>query len=128
MIIKLNGDRFSNLEEFYNEVENQLTRNINFKFGRNLDAFNDILRGGFGVFEFEEPIELIWLNSDKSKADLGFSETIRLLESMIQNCHPANRRSIEKELELAKRLEGENLFDKIVQIIKTHKHIKLTLD
>lgn len=66
----LDSSNFSNLEEFYNEVEKTLTKNLGWRIGRNLDAFNDVLRGGLGAFENDEPIQLIWRNSNKSKHDL----------------------------------------------------------
>lgn len=55
----INGNDFNNLIGFYNEVEKKLTKGLDLKIGRNLDAFNDVLQGGFGTFDYEEPIELI---------------------------------------------------------------------
>ena len=52
--------------------------------GRNLDAFNDVLRGGFEVFEYEENINMTWKNSEKSKKDLG-SMFETLIEIIKQN-------------------------------------------
>ena len=37
--------------------------------GRNLSAFNDVLRGGFGLFEYDEPISIVWNHSAKSRHD-----------------------------------------------------------
>jgi len=53
-------------------------------FGRNLDAFNDVLWGGFGVFNYDESIKLVWEHSAKSKKDLG-ALFDKLLE--IIRCH-----------------------------------------
>ena len=68
--IEINGNNFSNLTEFYDEVERKMTNGLNWKIGRNLDAFEDVLSGGFGVHEVEENYELKWLNSEKNKAEL----------------------------------------------------------
>jgi RNAse (barnase) inhibitor barstar len=68
--IEINGNNFSNLTEFYDEVERKMTNGLNWKIGRNLDAFEDVLSGGFGVQEVEENYELKWLNSKKSKTEL----------------------------------------------------------
>lgn len=70
-VIIIKGNSFSSLEGFYDEVDRVLTKNLNWKTGHTLDAFNDLLRGGFGVHEYEEPIILIWENSHKSKAELN---------------------------------------------------------
>jgi RNAse (barnase) inhibitor barstar len=69
--IIIDGGNFATLSEFYDEVENKLTKGLDWKIGRNLDAFNDVLTGGFGVHDYEEPIRIKWINSVKSKKDLG---------------------------------------------------------
>lgn len=60
--ITINGDNLIDLETFYDEIEKVLTRNLDWQTGRNLNAFNDLLRGGFGVYEYEEPVKLVWTN------------------------------------------------------------------
>ena len=47
-VFTIDGRRFSNMAGFYDEVEQVFTCGLDWKIGRNLDAFNDILRGGFG--------------------------------------------------------------------------------
>jgi len=121
------GNNFVTLADFYYEVERILTKDLDWKIGGNLDAFNDILRGGFGAFEYEEPIDIIWGHSDKSKSDLGYSETIKWLERKLKQCHPSNIPSIKEELIKANNRQGQTLFDIIIEIIKDHKHINLTL-
>lgn len=69
--IYINGNHFYTLEGFYNEIDHVLTKDIEWDTGHNLDAFNDLLRGGFGVFEFGERIKIIWINSQKSKNELN---------------------------------------------------------
>ena len=51
-VFTIDGRRFSNLAGFYDEVERVFTCGLDWKIGRNLDAFNDILRGGFGRHEY----------------------------------------------------------------------------
>jgi RNAse (barnase) inhibitor barstar len=125
--IIIDGNNFSNLEEFYNEVEARLTKGLDWKIGRNLDAYNDVLRGGFGVHAYEEKIRIKWINSAKSKADLGQDETVNYLGEMLTKCHPSNRSSVKKTLEEMKHGNGEILFDTIISITRGHEHIKLVL-
>jgi RNAse (barnase) inhibitor barstar len=96
--IIIDGNNFSTLSEFYDEVENKLTKGLNWKIGRNLDAFNDVLRGGFGVHDDDEPLIVRWVNADKSKKDLGQSKKKKML------------------------------FDIIVDIIRGHGHIELKIE
>ena len=48
----IDGRRFSNMAGFYDEVEQVFICGLDWKIGRNLNAFNDILRGGFGRHEY----------------------------------------------------------------------------
>lgn len=67
----LDGHRFSNMTGFYKEVERIFTFGLDWKIGRNLNAFNDILCGGFGRHEYGQPIHIKWLAYEKSIRDLG---------------------------------------------------------
>ena len=51
--IIINGDNFADLESFYVEIDRVLTKDLDWETGHNLDAFNDLLRGGFGAYEYE---------------------------------------------------------------------------
>jgi RNAse (barnase) inhibitor barstar len=79
----IDGDNFSDLETFYDEVDRVLTKDINVKTGHNLDAFNDILCGDFGVFSYNETLKLIWTNFTKSRKNLG-DELISVLTGIIR--------------------------------------------
>lgn len=78
--ITINGNNFSDLDSFYDEIEKVLILDLTFKMGRNLDAFHDVLRGGFRVVEYEEPYTLIWKNHKKSETCLGKKMIVVILE------------------------------------------------
>lgn len=69
-VIVIDGEKFSDLKGFYAEAGRVMSKNNGTPLN-NLGAFNDLLWGGFGVFEYGEPIELVWKNSEKSKKELG---------------------------------------------------------
>lgn len=123
----IDGNAFADLSGFYDEVERKLTRDLGWSLGRNLDAFNDILRGGFGVHEYNEELELVWLNSAVSERQLGNPETISYLEVKLRTCHPSNVPHVEQDLEEARSGRGDTLFKIIVEIIKGHDHVALVL-
>ena len=128
LTLVINGDNFSDLEGFYVEIDNVLTKDLTWKTGHNLDAFNDLLCGGFGVFEYEEPIILMWHDSAKSKTRLGFQQTIAHSKAMLERCHPSNKPSVAAYLKAAEKQEGETLFEILVSIIKEHDHIELRFE
>ena len=113
---EIDGARFSTLEKFYEEVSRVLIPGVH--WGHNLDAFNDILRGGFGTPE--EGFVMLWKNSELSRQRLGYPETVRQLELRLGRCHPSNRQYVMQDLEAAKRHEGATAFDWLVEVIQIH--------
>ncbi len=81
--ITSDGSKFIDLESFYDEIDNVLTKCLKWKTGHNLDAFNDLLRGGFGVYGHEEPIILVWKNFAHSTKLLG-KELVETLVGIIK--------------------------------------------
>lgn len=123
----IDGSEFNNIEGFYNEIDRVLTKDLTWETGHNLNAFNDLLRGGFGIHEYSEPITLIWENANKSKKDLGYKATVTYYENILTRCHPSKINKVKELLENAKKEMGETLFDIIVQIIKEHEEIELLI-
>jgi RNAse (barnase) inhibitor barstar len=112
----IDGSRFGTLQEFYAEISRVLIPGA--EWGHNLDAFNDILRGGFGTTD--GGFVLRWVNSEVSRERLGHAETVRQLERRLERCHPSNRPSVRRDLEQAKRGEGPTVFDWLLDIIAVH--------
>jgi RNAse (barnase) inhibitor barstar len=115
-VYEIDGFRFTTLEDFYDEVSRVLIPGA--EWGRNLDAFNDILRGGFGTpdggFVFR------WKDSQLSRERLGYAETVRQLEMRLQRCHPSNRVYVGNQLADARHGGGPTVFDWLVEIIAVH--------
>ena len=78
MRIVIDGSRFSDIGGFYDEMEHILTKDLSWRTGRNMDAFHDLLRGGFGVFEYGESVDFFWIHSEKSRQEFGFDATALL--------------------------------------------------
>lgn len=112
----IDGMNFSNLEEFYDEISDKLIPDAS--WGYNLNAFNDILRGGFGTPD--EGFVLIWKNSHISRKKLGYDETVIQLEKGLQSCHPDNYEAVSHQLKNAQKGIGQTVFDWLVEIILCH--------
>jgi RNAse (barnase) inhibitor barstar len=114
--LSIDGARFKTLEEFYDEVSERLIPGVS--WGRNLDAFNDILRGGFGTPE--EGFILAWENHKHSRERLGYDETVRQLRLRLKECHPSNIPFFRAELDAAEKRQGTTVFDWLIEIIQFH--------
>lgn len=81
--IVINGDNFLDIESFYVEIDRVFTRNLDWETGHNLNAFIDLLCGGFGVFEYDELVNVIWTSFSKSRSGLG-QEMVDILTNIIK--------------------------------------------
>lgn len=80
-------------------------------FGRNLDAFDDILPR---IFRLNIEYRLIWLNSNKSKKDLDCKEL---------ECYFRRRYS----KEVPEIYNNKSAFDILINIIKNNNMVNLIL-
>jgi RNAse (barnase) inhibitor barstar len=116
MTYTIDGNAFSTLEGFFEEISRVVIPGA--RWGHNLDAFNDILRGGFGTPA--EGFELVWKDHAVSQGRLGYAETARQLEKRLTRCHPTNREHVAQDLAAAKSGSGSTVFDWLVDLIRDH--------
>ena len=83
----IDGRRFSNMAGFYDEVERVFTF---------LNAFNDILRGGFGRHEYGQPIHIQWLAYEKSVRNLGKETMDTIVEIILDTDHSGHDCTLER--------------------------------
>lgn len=112
----LDGTRITSLSAFYDEVSDKLIPDV--FWGRNLNALDDILRGGFGTPD--EGFIIRWQRSDLSRESLGYDETVRQLERRLLGCHPSSRDNVLRELTEARTRNGPTVFEWLVEIIRDH--------
>lgn len=124
-VIYIEGMNFDNLQEFYEEISRKLLL-PGVDWGKNLDAFDDVLDGGFGTPK--HGFILVWQNAAVSKERLGYQETIKQLESRRKTCHPSNIPKVDEELRQARQGMGPTVFDWLVEIISQHKIIDLVFE
>jgi len=123
--ITINADHFSDLAGFYEEMNKLFMKDTDWKLGHSLDALNDILYGGFGVFNPGEPVLVRWLNASKSRADLGADETRKNYQMKIDQGYPYNVKLFQEKLAEIEIGQGQTLFDIIIEIFTDHKNIEL---
>lgn len=123
----LDGNQFSDLSSFYEVANTIFMKGVEWKLGESLDAFNDILYGGFGVFEPKEKIDLTWINHEKSKVDLGLKATVGFYEAKIESGYPYDSSLNKERLNHLIEGKGQTLYEILIEIVKSHRNINLIL-
>jgi len=115
-IILIDGLRFGCLYEFWDEVGRELQ--LGMAWGRELDAFDDVLGAGSGILAHGGTVR--WLASEASRRQLGFEATVQRLTDRLLAGPVSLRRERRQVLEDFTRGKGLTVFDQIVAIIRDH--------
>lgn len=83
---EIQGQNIHDIETFYDEIQRVLCPQCGF-FGRNLDALEDILRGGFGTFDFGESIRVIVHHPETIKKAVGSDKYDIIVEIFANHPH-----------------------------------------
>ena len=121
----IEGSRIHDIPSFYDEINRVFMAAEDWKLGPGLDAFNDLLYGGFGAIDNNEPVQLSWKDIEISKAALGYETTKRYYEEKLLPGSPFNKEYFREKLEELKQEKGQTYFDILMEIIADHPNITL---
>jgi|SRR6186713_582195 len=123
--ITIDGERIHDIPSLYEEINRVFMANEAWKLGQSLDALNDMLYGAYGEARGDDPIELIWLNIDKNKEDLGLETTKAFYENKLEHPETYNIDLAKKNLSDLENGTGQTYFEIVMEIIADHPNIKL---
>lgn len=98
------------------------------KISDSLDAFSDMLYGGYGEIQGGEHADLIWRDFEKSKKALGYNVTRDYYAQKLQPDSPFSRETFEEKLAALEQGTGQTYFDIILSIIGEHPNINLVAE
>lgn len=114
--VTIDGARFTTLDGFFDEFQRRALKGD--AWGRNLDAFNDVLRGGLGTPH--GGFVLVWRHHALSRRCLGHAETARQLRRMLATCDPHNVTAIRRDIAAALSQHGSTVYDWLLDVIRAH--------
>lgn len=118
-VIVIDGRKFTDLEGFFCLMDEIFRADdCTTAFGHNLDAFNDLLGGGFGVHGVGEPIIVKWINYGESRKALGYEETAKYYRDKLERTRFRDNYVLRRRMEQALERKGRTLLDMITGIIR----------
>lgn len=125
--LEIDGNNFQTIEGFYTELNRLTMADEDWKLGASLDAFHDFLYGAYGSLKGFELLEIIWLNSEKSKNDLGFETTLQYYQNKLEQPEKFNSEFVQKKIEELQAGTGKTYFEILLEIISEHSDVQLVL-
>ncbi|MDR2920824.1 MAG: barstar family protein [Tannerella sp.] len=123
--IIIDGSNIYDIPSFYEEVNRAFMDDEDWKIGQSLDAFNDLLYGGFGKIKGKEKIQLVWKNFEQNREDLGLELTKAYYQNKLKSPEVYNVNFVEEKLSELENGTGKTYFDIILEIIGDHPNIEL---
>lgn len=132
MRFDIDGARFETLDGFFDVASQTLAPGQTVRC--DLNGFDRILRGGLAPAGQEST--LVWLNSEKSRWDLGYAETLRVLHARLDTVPASQRPYVLADIANAEAGRGPTVYNWVVDVIARHgpggdaaeDNIKLILD
>lgn len=125
--VVIEGKNIRNIPSFYEEINRVFMQGDEWQIGDSLDAFNDMLYGGYGILKHGQPTELIWNDVTISRKALGFEATKNWYKNKLQPGSPFNKEYHQEKLLDLELGKGETFFEIVLEIIREHQKIKLTM-
>ncbi|MBC9909412.1 barstar family protein [Chitinophaga varians] len=119
----IEGSRINDIPGFYAEINRLFMTGEDWQLGNSLDGFNDLLHGGFGAIDGEEPIALVWRDMAHSREALGVATTRKYYEEKLRPELPFNRAHFQEKLAELNSGKGQTYFDILMEIIAEHPNI-----
>ena len=123
--ITVEGANIHDITSLYDELNRVFMSGEDWKLGTSLDAFNDLLYGGFGAIEGGEHISLVWNCFAHTAQALGADATREWYKEKLKKPDLFNKEIIGEKLTALERGHGQTYFDIILEIIADHKNIEL---
>lgn len=121
----MDGDVINDIPSFYEEVNRVFMTGVDWQLGHSLDAFNDLLYGGFGAISDNEQVRLLWKNMEKSRQVLGYAVTKQYYETKLLPDSSFNKEYFREKLDALNKGTGQTYFEILLEIIAAHPNITL---
>lgn len=123
--LTIEGSAIDSIASFYHEINRVFMQREDWKLAPSLDALDDLLLGGFGAIDGNEPVAIIWRDMEASKAALGVDQTRSYYLAKRERPDIFDQGRIGTELAQLEAGTGPTYFDIIMDIIDGHPNIEL---
>lgn len=121
----IEGRNIHGIASFYDEINRVFMADEDWKLGPSLDAFDDLLYGGYGALKGDAPVILIWRQMEMSREHLGLAATRTHYLTKLDDPERFNIERIRSDLDTLEREGGPTYFDIVQEIIASHRNIDL---
>lgn len=123
--LTLVGADIHDIPSLYDQINRVFMAGEDWTLAPSLDALDDMLYGGFGAIDGDEPVILVWEGFERMPVVLGLETTRVFLEQKLDRPDVFNTDLIHRQLDALERGEGQTYLELVVEILSSHPNIQL---
>lgn len=126
--LRIDGAAVHDISSLYDELNRVFMVGVGWRLGASLDALADLLYGGYGAIDGDEPVRLV-LGDDRRLRDvLGVEETRRHHLAKLDQPERYDVALIEERLRALDAGTGPTYYDTVREILAEHPNIEVVED
>lgn len=123
--LAIEGNAINDIASFYEEINRVFMVGESWTIGHSLDAFNDLLFGGYGALQGAQSVGIRWHHMDHSRTALGYQTTRAYYLDKLRPGPPYTKQLFEEKLAALESDSGETYFDSILTILAEHTSVRV---
>lgn len=120
LTIYIDGSSVHDITSFYQQLNEQLMQDEDWQLGESLDAFDDLLYGGYGKWKDYDMLEIVWRDIVRSESVLGVAATKKYYEAKLAAGSAYNQHFVKEKLRELEEGNGRTYFEILIEIIESH--------
>ena len=126
--LRLDGGAVHDIPSFYDEVNRVFMVGVDWTLGPSLDALDDLLYGGYGAIDGDEPVRVVLGDDRRLRAALGVEETRRHHRAKLARPEGFDVALIEARLRDLDAGTGPTYYETVREILAAHPNIVVVED
>jgi RNAse (barnase) inhibitor barstar len=125
--LRIDGARVRDIPSFYDELNRVFMAGVDWRLGTSLDALSDLLHGGYGAIDGDEPVRIVLGDDAQLRAALGSDETRRHHAAKL-GMPGYDQRLIAQRLRDLEAGTGPTYYETVREILAEHPNLDVVED
>jgi hypothetical protein len=123
--LRLEGAAVHDIPSFYDELNRVFMVGVEWRLGASLDALADLLYGGYGAIDGDEPVRVVLGDDRRLREALGVEETRRHHLAKLEQPERYDVALIEERLRALDAGRGPTYYETVREIFAEHPNLEV---
>lgn len=126
--LRIDGAAVHDIASFYDELNRVFMADVEWQLGASLDGLNDMLHGGYGAIDTDEPVRVVFGDDRQLRDALGVEATRRYYLAKLAEPERFDSALFGARLQALEAGEGPTYYEIVREIFADHPEIDVVED